>query len=116
MMPRAPDPRPVWRRHPILTLAFALAVVATLVFGFRAAKFALALHWRSEQPVASWMTPRYIARTYGLDRDALARLIGTTDRDDLGQPLFAIAGEQGVPTADLIAAVQAAVDAQDGGE
>ena len=99
MMPRAPDPRPVWRRHPILTLAFALAVVATLVFGFRAAKFALALHWRSEQPVASWMTPRYIARTYGLD-----------------QPLFAIAGEQGVPTADLIAAVQAAVDAQDGGE
>jgi hypothetical protein len=108
--------RPVWKRHPLLALAFALAVVATVFFAARAVSFAITLHWRSEQPVASWMTPRYIARTYGIDRADLARLLGTADTDDLRLPLFTIAQQRDIPTADLLATVQAVIDAQDAGE
>ena len=46
------------------------------------------------------MTPRYIARTYGIDRADLARLLGTADTDDLRLPLFTIAQQRDIPTAD----------------
>ncbi|MBU9698561.1 hypothetical protein GU927_011975 [Rhodobacteraceae bacterium HSP-20] len=112
-MPRL---REIAKRNPLLLMAFVLAVVATLFFAARAVTFAVSLHWRSEQPVASWMTPRYIVRTYGLERAALDEVLGTTDRDDLRQPLYTIARERGMTTAELIAAVQDAIDAQDGDE
>ncbi len=108
--------RRLWRKSPALTLAFALALAATLFFGGRAILFAVTLSYRAEQPVAGWMTPRYIARTYDIDRDDLKVILSTTDRDDLRQPLYTIAREQGVSVIDLIDAVQAAVDTRDAAE
>ena len=108
--------RRLWRKNPGLTLAFALALLATLFFGGRAIMFAVTLNYRAEQPVAGWMTPRYIARTYGLEREELAILLTTTDKDDLRQPLYTIAREQGVTVSDLISTVQQAIDAQDAAE
>lgn len=108
--------RRIWRRNPILTLAFLLALGACVFFSFRAVNMAMVLANRAEKPVAGWMTPRYIARAYGLDRDDLARLLATTDREDARQPLYSLAREQGVPVTDLIAEIQALVAAQDGAE
>lgn len=108
--------RRLWRKSPALTLAFALALAATLFFGGRAIMFAVTLSYRAELPVAGWMTPRYIARTYDLDRDDLKDILDIADRDDLRLPLYTIAREQGAPVTDLIDAVQAAVDAQDDDE
>ncbi|WRH60962.1 MAG: hypothetical protein RSE12_11155 [Fuscovulum sp.] len=108
--------RRFWRKSPALTLAFGLALAATLFFGGRAVLFAVTLNYRSEKPIAGWMTPRYIARTYGLDREDLAVLLSTVDKDDLRQPLYTIAREQGVPVTDLIAPVQEAIDALDAAE
>lgn len=105
--------RRLWRKSPALTLAFAFALAATLFFAGRAVMFAVTLSHRAELPVAGWMTPRYIARTYDIDRDDLKEILGTADRDDLRQPLYTIAREQGVPVIDLIDAVQDAVDARD---
>ncbi len=45
------------------------------------------------------------------NRDDLALILSTADRDDLRQPLYTIAREQGVPVLDLIDAVQQAIDA-----
>lgn len=108
--------RRLWRKSPALTLAFALALAATVFFTGRAIMFAVTLSYRAELPVSGWMTPRYIARTYGIDRDDLKDILDTADRDDLRQPLYTIAREQGVPVTDLIDAVQAAVDGQDDDE
>lgn len=109
--------RRIWQRNPILTLAFLLALAASLFFASRAVNMAIVLANRAEKPVAGWMTPRYIARSYGLERDDLGRiLLAVDDRDDARQPLYALAREQGVPLADLIAEIQALVDAQDGAE
>lgn len=108
--------RRLWRKNPLLTLAFALALAATVFFAGRAVMFAVTLSYRAEQPVAGWMTPRYIARTYDIEREDLALILSTADRDDLRQPLYTIAREQGVPVLDLIDAVQKAVDLRKDGE
>ena len=108
--------RRFWTRSPALTLAFLLAIAACLFFTGRTALYTANLYWRSEKPVAGWMTPRYIALAYGVDRDRLATLLSTDDREDLRQPLYAIARENGVPVIDVITSVQSLIDAQDSAE
>lgn len=108
--------RRIWQRNPLLSLAFLLAVTASLFFAWRAVDMALILTNRAEKPVAGWMTPRYIARSYGLDRDDLAAVLSTADGEDARQPLHSLAREQDVPLTDMIRAVQALIDMQDGRE
>lgn len=108
--------RRIWRKNPILTLAFVLALTACFVFMGRAMNMALILANRADKPVAGWMTPRYIARSYGLERDDLGAILSITDGDDARQPLYSLAQEQDVPVDDLITAIQALVDAQEGGK
>ncbi|MEN9409179.1 MAG: hypothetical protein RL216_1153 [Pseudomonadota bacterium] len=108
--------RRIWSRNPILSLAFVLAVAACLFFTGRATLFAVNLYFRSEKPVAGWMTPRYIALAYGLDGADLARILHSTRRDDAREPLYRIAETADLPVADLIADVQAAVDAKGAGQ
>lgn len=100
--------RPVWRRHPWLTLVFVLAVVLALGFGARTVM--LALDWDRAPPIVeSWMTPRYIVHSYDIDPQVLAEVLdkqpGESPRDTLAE----IARARGVPVADLMAAVQALV-------
>ena len=105
--------RRIWQRNPILTLAFLLALGGSLFFATRAVNMAIVLANRAEKPVAGWMTPRYIAQSYGLDRDDLGRILASVDdREDARRPLYTLAADEGVPVADLIAAIQALVDAQ----
>lgn len=108
--------RRIWQKNPILTLAFLLALIACFFFMGRAMNMALILANRADKPVAGWMTPRYIARSYGLEREDLGTILSITDGDDARQPLYSLAQEQEVPVADLIAAIQALVDAQEGVE
>jgi hypothetical protein len=100
--------RPVWRRHPWLSLVFVLAMLLALGFAGRAAK--LALDWnRGPAPVEDWMTPRYIVHSYGIDPEVLAQVLekrtGESPRDTLAE----IARARGVPVGDLMSAVQALV-------
>lgn len=108
--------RRVWRSNPILSLAFVLALGACLFFTGRAVVFATNLYFRSERPVAGWMTPRYIARAYGLDRDDLAALLASHDPEDATKPLYRIADRDDLALQALIAEVQALVDAKDAGQ
>ena len=108
--------RRIWRKNPILTLAFLLALVACFFFMGRAMNMALILANRADKPVAGWMTPRYIARSYGLERDDLGAILSIHDGDDARQPLYSLAQEQAVPVEDLIGRVQAFVDEQEGVE
>jgi hypothetical protein len=56
----------VWRRHPVLTTGFVLAVVAMLAFavrfGVQVVYWSTAAH--QNQQLEGWMTPRYIARSW----------------------------------------------------
>jgi hypothetical protein len=106
----------LWRKNPVLLLAFVLAVAACLFFSGRAALFATNLYFRSEKPVAGWMTPRYIALAYGLEDADLATLLANPTPEDERKPLYRIAQINDVALGVLIAEVQALVDAKDAGQ
>ena len=101
----------VLRRHPWLTLAFAAALGLTLFF---ATRFVLhALYWADadhrNQPVAAWMTAGYIGRSWGLDPREIDAEAGLPAPDGHPLTLSEIAEERGVPVAEVIAAVEAAI-------
>lgn len=99
------------RRHTLLLAAFGLAVVLTFGFALRAGISAWNLAQAQGQPVADWMTPRFVVRAYDVEPAALAGLLalepGSAPRETLAQ----IAAAQGRPLAQVLAEVQALVDA-----
>lgn len=103
----------LWRARPILTSAFVLAAALMVFFAGRIA--VRTLYWANpahhNQTLAPWMTVGYIARSWDVkptDLDALAKLPPPTIKGH-PQPLIEIARDRGVPTAQLITEVQAAL-------
>jgi hypothetical protein len=103
----------LWKQRPLLVSAFFLALALTLFFGFRLVRHTL--YWADpahrNESVQPWMTVGYIAKSWHLkapDIDALAHLPGP---QELGHPapLSEIAKARGVPVADVIKEVEAAI-------
>ena len=65
-----------WHNHKVLLVAFTLAAMLTIAFGVRMLLFGI--YWNDpnhqNQPLEGWMTPRYVALSYGLERQDLRRL------------------------------------------
>jgi hypothetical protein len=99
----------MWNRHPVLTTAFALALLATVFFGARATMFAVTLSKRAEQPVAAWMTPRYVVRTYHLPRETVIAVLGLDEGNHPQLTISAIARMQGRPVREILDDLNAAV-------
>lgn len=100
----------MWRRHPVLMAAFALALLLSLVFAGRIVWRGVYWAQHREVQVQGWMTVGYIGRSWGLpprEIDTAAGLPGPV----AGRPLTLeqIAAARGVPVAEVIAAVQAAI-------
>lgn len=89
----------LWRRHPILTLAFGVAVALSVFFATRLV--GRMIYWsdpaHQNQSIEGWMTPGYIARSWGVEPAALGLPVVR------GQPLVEIAKDQGVPLDVMIA-------------
>lgn len=101
----------LWRARPVLTSAFLLACAATLFF---AGQFTVyTVYWANhrDMPVQAWMTVGYVARSWGLDGREIDALAGLPLPEVKGrpQPLREIAADRGVPVAEVIAQVEAAV-------
>lgn len=102
----------LWRVRPWLTSAFLLACAVTLFF---AGSFVWhSVYWAThrEEPVRGWMTVGYVARSWDLDGREIDRLAGLPLPEVKGHPqtLREIAGDRGVPVAEVIAEVEAAVE------
>ena len=100
------------RRHPVLTLGFALALALTLFFAGRFV--AQVVYWsdpaRQEQDVEGWMTLRYVAKSWSLPArdlyDAAGLPVGERGQR---QTLEQLAQKRGVPVAQVIAEVEAGI-------
>lgn len=101
----------LWRARPWLTSAFLLACAVTLFFGGRFVAYSVYWATHQEVPVEPWMTVGYVARSWGLDPRDLDAAAGLPLPEVKGrpQPLSEIAADRGVPVAELIAEVEAAV-------
>lgn len=102
----------LWRARPWLTTAFLLACGVTLFFAGRFTVYSVYWATHREVPVEPWMTVGYVARSWGLDPRALDAAAGLPTPEVKGhpQPLREIARDRGVPVAEVIAEVEAAVE------
>lgn len=100
------------RQNLILTLAFLLAVAATIFFGVRAGRKVRRVHYRNEQ-IRGWMSVPFVAHTRHVHEEPLFRAIGVTpDRHD-HRPLREIARAEHVPVSQLERQLEAAIAQQD---
>ena len=101
----------LWRARPWLTSAFLLACAVTLFFAGRFTVYTIYWATHREVPVEPWMTVGYVARSWGLDPRELDLAAGLPLPEEKGrpQPLAEIARDRGVPVAEVIAEVEAAV-------
>lgn len=103
--------KPLIRRHPLLMAAFALSLGLTLFF---AGRFAVhAVYWSDpshrNQQVQPWMTVGYIARSWGLDGPEIDAEAGLPRPEGHPLTLQQIADDRGVPVAQVVSDVQAAL-------
>lgn len=103
------------RRRFWLRMAYALALLATVVFGLRAAWYTWELAERAEKPVAGWMTPRYILAVYEVDPQALAAILQIDPDNDPRESVARLAASVGLSTdavlRDITALIAASRDA-----
>lgn len=98
----------LWTHHRLLLAGFALALGVTLFFAVRLV--VIAIYWNDpahlEQPVAGWMTPRYVALSWDIPPDQVRAALGlSADRPQGRITLDEIARDRGIPASDLIDAL-----------
>lgn len=104
-----PSLRAVWRRHPRLSLAFALTSLLALVF---LGRFIFAVvYWSAhhEEPLRPWMTIGYVGRSWDVPPPLLDDLLGLDRPEGKPMTLHDIATQRGIPVEDLIVQVQRAI-------
>ncbi len=104
----------LWAHHRILLMAFVIALSSLGYFGIKS--LSATIYWmdpaHQDQPLAGWMTPRYVARSYKLPPDVLGEALflvkGETPRRI---SLDALASENNLTLDDLQARIDAAAAA-----
>lgn len=101
----------LWRHHRIALIGFGLALAVALVFAVRLTVFTI--YWADpghrQQPVAGWMTPGYVARSWDLPPEVIRAALPAMPEAGPRPTLDQIAEAEGIPLADLIAAIEAAI-------
>lgn len=110
--------RHLWAHHRLAFLAFLAAAAVMLFFTVRLVIFTV--YWADpmhrNQPPEPWMTPGYIAHSWGLDPDTVIAALGVVPRPGERPTLEQIAKDRGVPVEVVIAEVAALLAARAGGE
>jgi hypothetical protein len=66
----------LWRQNRFLLVGFALALLVTLFFAVRLVVHAVYWSQHRDAELADWMTIGYVAQSYDIERDNLARAVG----------------------------------------
>jgi len=94
-----------------ICLAFALALAATFIFGFRAGREARRIHAANE-PIRAWMSIPFIAHTHHIPPAALFQAVGIEPRQPHDRrSLRRLAHDLNRPVPELVSQVQRAIDA-----
>ncbi|WP_377506213.1 hypothetical protein [Octadecabacter sp. R77987] len=104
----------LWRTQKIALIAFVIALGALGFFGFKTVS--AWLYWNDpahqDQPLAGWMSPRYVAMSYQLPPEVIGpALFLEQDAAPRRISLDRIAAENGLTLAELQARIDAAAKA-----
>ena len=102
----------LWRNHRLLFLSFLAVLALAVLFGIRAALFAI--HFHNAPPdaaIAGWMTPRFVGHSWHVPPEVIGEALGI---DRTAPPkrmtLQDLADERGVPLSTLIDDLHSAID------
>ena len=101
----------LWREHRLLVLGFVLLLALSIFFAVGAIRQARDFDVAQEQPIAPWMTPRYVARSWDVPRETMMEILGLEAGNPRRRTLADIAAEQGVTVEDYIARIEAGIAA-----
>lgn len=106
--------RALWQQNRLLVSAFAISVAVMMFFAVRFISFAIYWHdpAHQNQALEPWMTLRYVAHSWHVPHDELARKLGFEPGQGDGggpKPLDKIAEDRGVAYADFKTQVNEAV-------
>ncbi|KQI72662.1 hypothetical protein AN191_06535 [Loktanella sp. 5RATIMAR09] len=94
----------LWTHNRVAFLAFVIVLCLTTFFGVRTVS--QTIYWadpaRQNQALAEWMTPRYVARSYGVPPELVKAAWGMAPDNPLRRAsLDTIAAEIGLPLAEM---------------
>ena len=105
--------RRIWAVAPIATVILGGAVVIGLFFAIRLVAFWI--YWADpahrDQAIAPWMTPGYIAHSWGVPREVAFEALSLPPPAGGPQSLDDLAAARGVSVEDLAQDLQTAIDA-----
>ncbi len=106
--------RTVWKQHPWATAILSLASLAALIFAVRLAVFTI--YWMDpahrEVAVEGWMTPGYVAMSWQIPKPVVMEMLGLDERPEERVQIKDLAAQKGIPVAELIAELEAALAAE----
>lgn len=102
-----------FKRHPWLVSGVVIAFAVTLFFIVRMVAFAI--YWSDpahrDQRVQGWMTPGYVAKSWGVPREDIRDLFEGLSLPMVPQPIGKIADENDITLDELTAQIEAAIAA-----
>jgi hypothetical protein len=108
----------IWRENRLLVIAFAIALAMTLFFAVRLAIFSL--YWSDpahrRQQMQPWMTIGYVARSWQVPKDRLARELDVVPTPGKPPTLKDIAEKKGMTVEALEAQIEAVIRELDAGK
>lgn len=105
-----------FKRQKLLAAAFVAALAITVFFVIQALDTRPDFRGPPDpdQPVAGWMTPMFVVRTWDLPRDVVGEALNLQrDRSARRITIDDLAAQQGRPAAELIDALTAAIEAHE---
>ncbi|WP_424932569.1 hypothetical protein [Amaricoccus macauensis] len=103
----------LWRQNRLLLMAFVLACALTVFFGGR--MVLNAIYWgdpmHRDQPIAGWMTPRYIAHSWHVPPEVVLDALEIEPKRTKAKPptLASIAEKRGEPLPELERRIEEAI-------
>ena len=101
----------LWRGNRLLVLAFAGFLALAMFFGANAFLKARDFRAPKDQPVAAWMTPRYVAHSWNVPREEMMTILGLEPPGPGRVTLRDIAASKGIPADDYIRDIEAGIAA-----
>lgn len=105
-----------WREHRFLFLAFAMALALTVFFTVRMVVFTL--YWADpahrNQPIAGWMTPRYIVHSYDLPPELVRKVLNLEEEPRKRRTLAEIARDSDLTLDEIAQRITQAAEAHHG--
>ena len=101
----------LWHKNKLSVLIFTGACLVALFFAVRLLLFTI--YWsdpeRRDAVIEGWQTPGYVAMSWKVPRPVIADALGLEEGERARVSLDDLARERGVPTAELIEVLEAAI-------